>query len=142
MDEMTELELYKSWYDSSYRFRDGLLQHIERLQNELTKLRKTKDRDGMLGDGTGEFKGTDIREKATGEALWFSPSYHHHGEVDNVIEQSIIVAPTHGLVSFASLQTHDKTQQGYTHFWFTREEVAILIQGLAEALAMIERGEE
>lgn len=80
-----------------------------------------------------EFKGTEIGECAgDSETLVITPSFHQN----YIYDQVIFVAEAEDTVSVVGLQYYDR--KGYkgcdiTHFWFTPEEIDILVKGLLEA---------
>ena len=120
-------------------FYKGLLEdQIKMLEEELRITKLAKDRDALSEQWTGIFKGTKIGEPAPGETLLLHPSYH----AENETFHSLYLAPVRGIVSFCTQQHYKNRDGDYAHFWFTREEVMILIKAFAEAIAMIERGEE
>lgn len=86
-----------------------------------------------------EFKGTKIGECAgNSETLVMAPSFHQ----DYVYDQIIYVAEAEDTVSVASLQYYDrKGHRGcdITHFWFTPEEIDLLVKALLEAKDKIEK---
>lgn len=122
---------------------EALILENEKLKEDLIELRKAKDRDALVNIDSDDFKGTKIGDLAKGEALYFFPSYHKKHDKCEIICQSVAIAPTDGMVSFIfSKMFSNNVPSSYTQFWFTREEVMLLIKGLAESIAMIERGEE
>lgn len=80
-----------------------------------------------------EFKGTKIGECAGSfETLVMRPSFHQ----DDIFDQVIYVAESEDTVSVASLQYYNRknnTGSQYSHFWFTPEEIDLLVKALLEA---------
>lgn len=81
----------------------------------------------------GEFKGTEIGEIAGDfETLVLYPSFHQ----DEIFRQVIYIAGSQDTVSMASLQyckRNGNTETQFSHFWFTPEEIDILVKALLEA---------
>lgn len=80
-----------------------------------------------------EFKGTKIGECAgSSETLVLTPSFHQ----DYIYDQVIFIAEAEDTVSVANLQYYDKNGChgcDITHFWFTPEEIDLLVKALLEA---------
>jgi len=143
MNDKEKIEMYKSSLSIYEHGNDMLKKENEYLKETIKELKKAKDRNALIAIGSGEFRGTELGEAVEGETLYLFPSYHHKDNVGQINTQNIIIAPVNGMVYLGTYQAyHDKLKSnGGTSFWFTREEVMILIKALAEAVAMIERGE-
>jgi hypothetical protein len=87
----------------------------------------------------GKFKGTKIGEPdGLNETLVLYPSFHQ----DSIYLQTIYVSGSEDTVSVASLQNWDTGKNhgsNYFHFWFTPEEIDLLVIGLLQAKAKIEK---
>lgn len=84
----------------------------------------------------GEFKETRTSEPAgQSETLVLHPSFHQ----DGIYDQTIYIAGSEDTVSFASLQCHRSSHSQYVQFWFTPEEIDLLIIGLLQAKTKIEK---
>ena len=85
----------------------------------------------------GKFKGTQSNEPGNEfETLYINPSFHQ----DNIIEQSLFIATSEDTVSVASLQYWENKQyrgNDVTHFWFTPEEIDLIVDALIKAKNMI-----
>ena len=85
----------------------------------------------------GEFKGTEIGEPiGDSETLVIEPSFHQ----DSVYDQVIYIAESDDVVSVASLQYYFRqgvSDVQYSHFWFTPEEIDILVKALLDAKTML-----
>ena len=144
MDDKEKIEFLERIVQSKDLYSEGLRKQIELQEKDLIELRKAKDRDALKFLGDGIFKGTEIGEKAPGESLYFHPTYHHKNNLGQIGWHTITVAPVKGMVYLGGYESYEERNltSGCTSFWLTREETMILIKGLAEAVEMIEKGEE